>query len=230
MSEAVPKPPRKAAAVILLRPAAIAPGLEVFLVRRHRKASFMSSAFVFPGGAADPGEDDLREAGARELFEEAGVRIENADALSYFSRWITPSFERKRFDATFYVAALPPDQTAAADGQETTDGLWVTPEEALGRSRELRLPPPQVRTMWELREPAARGFDAVRALCEKRAATPHPILPRIMPGATALTLLLPWDPEYQTSGDGDAHPIAPDHPIADGPSRFVLDDLTWHHR
>src|SRR5262249_47846 len=61
---------REAASVILLRRAT--PGFEVFLLRRHKRASFMASAFVFPGGAAEPGED-ARTAAARELFEEAGV-------------------------------------------------------------------------------------------------------------------------------------------------------------
>lgn len=50
-------------------------GPEVFLLRRRRNASFMGGAFVFPGGAADPGETDPRVTAARELFEEAGVLV-----------------------------------------------------------------------------------------------------------------------------------------------------------
>jgi len=65
---------REAASIILLRRAASGAGLEVFLLRRHRSASFMASAYVFPGGAAEPGED-ARTAAARELFEEAGVLL-----------------------------------------------------------------------------------------------------------------------------------------------------------
>src|SRR5215470_12332836 len=68
---------REAASVILLRQAE--PGFEVFLLRRHRKASFMASAFVFPGGTAEAGED-ARTAAVRELFEEAGVLLAHADA------------------------------------------------------------------------------------------------------------------------------------------------------
>src|SRR5215471_2067301 len=63
---------REAASVILLRRAE--PGFEVFLLRRHKGASFMASAFVFPGGGAEPGED-ARTAAVRELFEEAGVLL-----------------------------------------------------------------------------------------------------------------------------------------------------------
>jgi 8-oxo-dGTP pyrophosphatase MutT (NUDIX family) len=50
-------------------------GLEVFLLKRHRKSSFMSSAFVFPGGKVDPEDGDARAAAIRELFEEAGVLL-----------------------------------------------------------------------------------------------------------------------------------------------------------
>jgi len=63
---------RDAASVILLRDAH--QGFEVFLLRRHRSASFMASAYVFPGGAAETGED-ARTTAARELFEEAGVLL-----------------------------------------------------------------------------------------------------------------------------------------------------------
>ena len=69
---------REAASIILLRRMEPADArtnestFEVFMLRRHRGSSFMASAYVFPGGAAEPGED-ARTAGARELFEEAGV-------------------------------------------------------------------------------------------------------------------------------------------------------------
>lgn len=73
---------REASSVILLRRAK--PGFEVFLLRRRRDTSFMASAFVFPGGAAEPGED-APTAAARELFEEAGVLlargVEDAETL-----------------------------------------------------------------------------------------------------------------------------------------------------
>ncbi len=47
---------------------------EVFLVRRKKGASFMASAFVFPGGGTDA-DEDARTCAARELFEEAGVLL-----------------------------------------------------------------------------------------------------------------------------------------------------------
>jgi len=64
-----------AASVIVLRDAP----LEVLMLRRHEKASFVPNAWVFPGGAVDAGDArdstlaTMRVAAARELFEEAGV-------------------------------------------------------------------------------------------------------------------------------------------------------------
>lgn len=49
VSSAVPK---EAATVVLIREGP--PGLECFLVRRHKASGFMAGAFVFPGGKLDP--------------------------------------------------------------------------------------------------------------------------------------------------------------------------------
>jgi 8-oxo-dGTP pyrophosphatase MutT (NUDIX family) len=260
-----PVAPRDAAAVILIRDGA-AGAAEVLLLCRNRRASFMSSAWVFPGGAADPPDRDLRETAARELFEEAGVlllaggaapadaarwRAEIAggravlaellatagldlgvDRLRYFAHWITPSAESRRFSARFFVAELPAGQTPSFDDSETVGELWVTPEQALVRSAELRLPPPQIRTMLELRDAAARGAAAVLALAEQRARHPQPVLPRfaVIPDAPGgFALLLPWDPHYHSAGTGEAIDVPAGHPIGGGPSRFVLVDGAWRH-
>jgi len=229
---------REAASVILVRPSfdsaaakAAAPlrmsgQMEVFLLCRHRKASFMPSSFVFPGGTADPGETDPRVTAARELQEEAGVRVDPA-ALHYFAHWITPSIERKRFSARFFLARLPDGQQPQFDDQETVDQIWVTPEQGLARAGELRLPPPQVRTLWDLREPAACGWEALVAAAAARAQAPYPIMPRMAPLPAGFALLLPWDPDYQRTGTGDARPMPSGHPLAIGPSRFILEDGTW---
>lgn len=253
---------RDAASVILVRHRNDDEGLEVFLLRRHRKASFMSSAFVFPGGTADPGETDPRYTAARELFEEAGVLLTDTDvpaavrdrwraelhdgarpfdamlaeagasidvaALGYFAHWITPSVEKKRFSARFFVAELPAGQTPSFDNKETVDEIWVTPAEALERSGELKLPPPQVRTFIEMREPAQSGIDALRAAAVDREANALPILPRFRSlDSGGFALLLPWDPEYTSHGSGDSHEMPSGHPLGVGPSRFILEDMTW---
>lgn len=258
------KPIREASSVILVRPRSGSGEGEVFMLRRHRKSSFMSSAYVFPGGAAEAGDTDPRHTAARELFEEAGVLLATSevsadqlqswrdaindddheaeldsvlaaagvsldlDALHYFSHWITPSVERKRFSARFYVAALPAGQTPSFDNKETVDEVWVTPGEALARSKELKLPPPQVRTFIDLQQACAAGLDAVFAECARRAEHPYPIMPRLCPDSGGgFCLLLPWDPDYETRGSGDLQTMPADHPLAEGNSRFILEDMTW---
>ena len=271
-----PTAPRDAASVILIRARGPrgAPGsadaAEVFLLRRHRKASFMSSAFVFPGGAAEARDADPRVTAARELFEEAGVLLADrpvprteleawrarcapgasdgaafdrvlrdagvavaVDSLHYFAHWITPSAESKRFSARFFVAILPEGQTPSFDNVETVDELWVTPGEALERAGELRLPPPQVRTLADMRDAAVRGPAALVSLAAERARHPHPVLPRFAAvpvtkdAPRGFALLLPWDPDYATAAIGEGIEMAPDHPLAIGPSRFILDGDTW---
>lgn len=246
--------------MILLRDGAA--GAEVFLLRRHRRASFLASAFVFPGGAADPGEDDLRLTAARELFEEAGVllasepvappvlvRLRRAlwedgdfaalladagvtldlDRLRPFAHWITPSVEPKRFSAHFFAARLPPGQTPSFDDRETVDEAWVTPADGLARADDLHLPPPQLRTLWELRDAAERGVDATLAVADERAPHIAPFLPRACPLGSGFALLMPWDPDYDSRGAGDAAPLPPAHPLATGPSRFVFEEQQWKH-
>lgn len=70
--------PIPAASVILLRDGP----LEVLMIRRHGRSSFVPNAWVFPGGAVEEGDrhfagGDLlntrRVAAARELFEETGI-------------------------------------------------------------------------------------------------------------------------------------------------------------
>ncbi|HEV7426428.1 MAG TPA: NUDIX hydrolase [Thermoanaerobaculia bacterium] len=87
--DAAEVPPIPAASVIVLRDAP----LEVLMIRRHSKSSFVPDAWVFPGGGVEPADYDLgdgteistmRIAAARELFEESGIwlgaPLDDADA------------------------------------------------------------------------------------------------------------------------------------------------------
>ncbi len=69
-------------------------------------------------------------------FERALVRLEARPALDVLAaagRWITPSFVPTRFDAAFYVARLPPGQSAEVWPGELVSGEWITPAAALAR-------------------------------------------------------------------------------------------------
>ena len=170
--------PLGAATVLVLRAADSTPGadIEVLLVRRSHRASFMANAYVFPGGRIDAADAAggtagqlvaARRAAARELSEEVGLQVSDLDQLVYFAHWITPSAEPKRFDTEFFLWPLfPPrrDKDAAPDtplapppevqidGREVFDPLWLSPAAALEKylAGTLNLPPPTASTLEDL--------------------------------------------------------------------------------
>lgn len=76
------------------------------------------------------GPVDRREASFLNLIKEQDLVLA-LDALVHFGHWITPTMMPKRFDTHFYLAATPPGQVAEQDGRETTEAVWVGPQEAL---------------------------------------------------------------------------------------------------
>ncbi len=52
-------------------------------------------------------------------------------AMAYVSRWITPELSPRRYDARFFVAAMPPGQRSLADGWEAIHVEWWHPTDAL---------------------------------------------------------------------------------------------------
>ncbi len=53
------------------------------------------------------------------------------DKLKYFSHWITPAMFEIRYDTRFFIAQVPEQQTAAFDGIEHTEQVWISPAKAL---------------------------------------------------------------------------------------------------
>lgn len=54
--------------------------------------------------------------------------------LRYFSHWITPIQLTRRFDTRFFVVEMPEGQSAVHCQIETTDGVWISPRDALARA------------------------------------------------------------------------------------------------
>jgi 8-oxo-dGTP pyrophosphatase MutT (NUDIX family) len=57
-----------------------------------------------------------------------------ADLMVPFAHWITPERVPKRFDTHFFLVAAPVAQLGAHDGGESVEGLWITPQQALGEA------------------------------------------------------------------------------------------------
>jgi 8-oxo-dGTP pyrophosphatase MutT (NUDIX family) len=174
------------------------------------------------------GRLNRKEARFGELVREEHLELE-LGRLHLWSRWITPSVEPRRFDTRFYLAEVPPGQTPSFDDHETTEEAWVTPSEGLGRhaAGTLKLPPPQLRTLWELAPLASGGMAALVAEAGRRAPHVSPLMPRFAGDGGAMTLLFPWDPEYDARGTGEACSWPRGHALASGPSRVRLDGSAW---
>jgi glyoxylase-like metal-dependent hydrolase (beta-lactamase superfamily II)/8-oxo-dGTP pyrophosphatase MutT (NUDIX family) len=160
---------REAATVMLLRPVPDGEGrgFEVFLQRRVASMAFAAGMTVFPGGARDPQDIDLRATAVREVVEETGVVLAPGD-LHPWARWVTPVGEPRRYDALFFVAELPPGQAPVATGTEMDRVVWLRPADALAAHTrgELGMWPPTMVTLPSGGTSAWRGGPVGdRALC-----------------------------------------------------------------
>jgi ribonuclease/clavin/mitogillin len=158
---ASPKPPSRAASVILCRRP---DDLEIYWVRRRDELPFLGGFHSFPGGRLSKNDDPaalglelphedapLRVCALRELHEETGVLLGRAevpgpdfvtglrvgahrpdfDALVPAGRWVTPPFSPARFDTQFYLAWAPEGAAPVPHDGELASGEWIRPEAAL---------------------------------------------------------------------------------------------------
>ncbi len=132
------------------------------------------------------------------------------EPLCFISRWVTPTVERKRFDAFFFLAKVGADApNASADGQETEQGRWVSPAVVLAQHQEkqVHLAPPTLRAIETL---ASRNVSEWSAL---ERAHSDPVCPQFVANEPSPTLVLPGDPLHQPPGKI--------------PNRFVREETYW---
>lgn len=111
------------------------------------------------------------------------------DALTHWAHWITPEALPKRFDTHFYLAEMPAAQEAAYDHLETTDGIWIAPEEAsAGYERgEFPLVFAQIHQLRDLH--GLQSFEDARA--RFGGQPPRTIMPRVVERDGKPVILLP---------------------------------------
>ncbi len=182
----------------------------------------LEEAAIFPGSVDHARALALRQALAAgapllDLLRRESIVLD-AGALVPFARWVTPTAEKRRFDARFFLLALPAGQEGLHDDGETVSSFWATPREILERfaRSEVQLVPPTHRSLEILS--AARTVEDALALAA--AADKTPVCPRLVrhrgPDGDTMALALPGDPEHP-----DAEVRVP------GLSRYVLRDERW---
>lgn len=185
-----PVEPRRSASVVLLRDGAgsevdPAGGVEVYLMHRHERMPFAPSVAVFPGGGVDPVDaspsaaaaDPVLACALRETAEETTVRLD-ADALVPWARWVTPATEPRRYDTTFYLAALPGDQDARDVSGETVRAAWTPVRQALAdrETGDLALMPPT----WSILRELAAAPDVAELLRSGAGRRVETVLPHVV--------------------------------------------------
>ncbi|MFF4384440.1 NUDIX domain-containing protein [Kitasatospora sp. NPDC001547] len=100
---------------------AMTPDGRVLLIERDWPP--FEGAWALPGGHVDPGETS-RQAAARELEEETGVRVDAA-ALVQLGAWDEPDRDpRGRYITVAYLAVVPADTPITAGDDARTARWW----------------------------------------------------------------------------------------------------------
>jgi 8-oxo-dGTP pyrophosphatase MutT (NUDIX family) len=130
-----------------------------------------------------------------------GARLDTG-CLRYWSWWVTPEVESRRYDTRFFVAALPRGAVAAAHVPEAERERWLPAGGAAADASLGMLPP----TRCTLRE-VARFATVAEVLAAGERRQPARILPWVEDGE----LVMPWGerfgfPEQRLGGPADAAP------------------------
>lgn len=109
-----------------------------------------------------------REISLAEFLADEGLTL-RADLLRPWAHWITPEQEPRRYDARFFVAALPEGQLADGATTEAERSGWQRPDAALADARrgQCMLMPPTWATLGEIAEFGTVG----EVLAQERSIT-----------------------------------------------------------
>ena len=206
-------------------------GLHVAGCRETFEESGLLLACRLDGSPCDRGQIERLKAHRTELAGTGGAFLRMLQAedlyldvapLAYWAHWITPSREGKRFDTRFFAVQVPVDQEASVDRSELTEHAWLTADEAFEKRAggAMKLAPPTLATLEDLRDTYARYGNLAAMLAGERSRNVPPILPKLTVADGRLFVVLPWDPDYAQLG-GEACLIADHYPehLARQPSR-----------
>lgn len=116
--------------------------------------------------------------------------------LVYWSHWITPSVVAKRFDTRFFLARLPPEQTATVDNIEATELRWMSPAACIAAAHDgaMTVSRPTLYNLIEL-DASVRQHVSLNAILAAEARREIvPVLPKLL--KTERMIIMPWDAEY----------------------------------
>ena len=116
---------------------------------------------------------------------------------AYFSHWLTPPGQPRRFDTRFFVTRAPAHQHAEADYGEAVELMWLTPQAALDPARGLKLLPVTRETLKRV-----SSFASVQAALEhaRNQGEVKLTMPRRAETARGQRVVLPHETAYAEVG------------------------------
>jgi 8-oxo-dGTP pyrophosphatase MutT (NUDIX family) len=127
--------------------------------------------------------------------------------LVYWSHWITPAAEKRRFDTRFFAVQVPAGLEPGAADAESTEQRWIRPAAAVAevRSGNLAAAPPTLFTLENLVECELRNDSVAKLLAAERSREIPPIRPVLVRTSEGFEVRMPWDAEYEP---GTAEPLS----------------------
>lgn len=170
----------------------------------------------------ETGREMLERTGLNEVLGELGLEPA-LDLMVPYARWVTPVARPKRFDTIFYLAVLPKGQKASPDLKETSEGVWLTPAQALeeNKSGQMGLAPPQVRILGEL-----SAYSSLEELFDQAGTRGdlEPVMPVLWSDQGQRVIFLPWDKDHRIGKPQSSSKPCP----AESCTRLVHDEGRWH--
>lgn len=140
--------------------------------------------------------------------------------LVYWSHWITPSTVPKRFDTRFFLASLPPEQSATVDSIEATELCWMTPASLIAAAHDgtMTLSRPTLYNVMELDASVRQHISLNAILAAETQRDVVPVLPKIRKAERMI--VMPWDTEYHMlTSEGVSRDISYPQRLRSLPSR-----------
>ena len=146
-------------------------------------------------------------------WKRGSTSVPDVGRLIYWAHWITPSSAPRRYDTRFFLVAAPPLQSVIADAGEidgtgeTVESAWMRPAELIAAAKrgEMPISNPTLFNLHELQAALVQRGSLEELLKQEAARTVVPVLPKILRDSGISTIVLPWDPDYNSSpGDGIA--------------------------
>ncbi len=189
----------------------VSPELARALVAAAVRETFEEAGVLLAGPSPDAVVGDMRDESweadrlalldrsqaLSELLETRGLVL-RADLLRPWAHWITPEFEPRRYDTSFFVAALPAEQQTRHVGGEADRVVWMRPADVVQGylDGELGMFPPTLVAVSEL-----AAFDSVAAaLAADRSTELDVKTPRVLFDTDhGHVLVLPGDERYDAA-------------------------------